>query len=226
MWLPGIAHGAQPWRSLVQSCCSLLETNTEHTAGNRSSPPSPPGFRNYPLKSTSTVPGAEAHNFSPLPCSGEQHNCTDRAAGSSDSGCLCKNLLQKLACLITERKNLGRNEIKPVTHMSPFLSAVQQMHSATQRCWSALAQSAAKTMPQTPVINKQGSNLSNPGAWQGNHVRSFLCTAHTSLHPIATLILHSGLSHRAWWSSRFGHKFFSFTLLFRRIAVITAGISI
>ena len=38
----------------------------------------------------------------------EQHNCTDRAAGSSDSGCLGKNFLQKLVCLITERKNWGK----------------------------------------------------------------------------------------------------------------------
>lgn len=79
------------------------------------------------------------------------------------------------------------------------------MHSVTRRCWSALAQPAAKTTPQGPVINKQSSNLSNLGAWWGNHVWSFLCTAHASPHPIATLTFHSGLSHRTRWSSRFGH---------------------
>lgn len=46
---------------------------------------------------------------------------------------LCKNLLQNLARLKTQRKNLGNRQIKPVTHMFP-LSAVQQMHSVTRRC--------------------------------------------------------------------------------------------
>lgn len=145
--------GAAHW-----SRCSLLETSTVQTACDCSSTPSLPGSINYSPTSTSTVSGAEAHSSSPLPCSGEHHKCTDRAAGSSDSGCLCENLWQNLVCLITQRKNSGKSQTKPVTHVFPFPSVVQQMHSATERCLSALAQSTAHTMPQAPGIYRQSSN--------------------------------------------------------------------